>query len=536
MGDRNFDYVVVGAGSAGSVVASRLSENGRYTVQLLEAGGKAHPLSRIPVSFGMLIDHPVANWRYRSQPEVNTAKRQIPVPRGRMLGGSSSLNGLVYVRGQRLDYDIWAQRGNSGWSADDVQPIFRRIECCEFGADEIRGSDGPLRITEVSDQLPLYDTLFNAARELGWPINADYNGLDQEGLVKTQATISGSRRMSTAECYLRPARRRANLQITTHAQAQRVLIENGRCVGVEYKRGDEVFKSLANLEVVVCAGGIASPQLLELSGIGDPSILIEYGVHAVHKLPAVGNNLRDHIMPRLSYKIGKSGNSYNERMRGWKRYFEGMRYLTTGGGFLSLPSAPLLAFLKTYPELETPDIQFHIAPYSIADVTTRTLHDEPGMTISVNQLRPESLGSVHIQSADIGDHPAIKFNFLSDPLDCSALVNGIKLARQLCRTQSMSEIIDVETQPGLSESTDSEVMEWIRNTANTAYHPIGTCRMGPPGADTVVDERLRVHGLHGLRVADASIMPTMVSGNTNAACIMIGEKAAAMMLEDVRLL
>jgi len=533
MNEKKYDYVVIGAGSAGAVVASRLSENGRHSVQLLEAGGDEHSLSWMPASFGMLIDHPVANWRYRSEPEAGTAHREIPIPRGKMLGGSSSLNGLVYVRGQRLDYDIWAQRGNAGWSADDVQPVFKRMENFEPGENEIRGGAGPLRISEVADQLPLYDTLFSAARELDWSINPDYNGRDQEGMVKTQATISGSRRMSTSACYLKAARKRNNLDVVTNAQARKLLFENRRCVGIEYERGGQLTKSHANLEVVVCAGGIASPQLLELSGVGDPTVLAEHGIPVVHSLPAVGNNLRDHIMPRLSYRISKPGYSYNERMRGWRRYREGLRYLTTGKGFLSIPSAPLLAFLKTHPDLETPDIQFHIAPYSIADVTTRTLHSDPGMTISVYQLRPESLGSVHIRSAEAGDHPSINFNFLSDPIDCSTLVGGIRLARKLCNTGAMRSVIEKEVHPGAETLDDNSLLDWIRNTANTGYHPVGTCRMGPHEAYAVVDERLRVHGLQGLRVADASIMPTMVSGNTNAACIMIGEKAAEMILEDL---
>jgi choline dehydrogenase len=519
-----WDYIVVGAGSSGAALASRLSEDERTQVLLLEAGKAGHPYSRLPISFGLLIDHPGANWRYFSEPEPGTANRSIPVPRGKLLGGSSAINGLVYVRGQPLDYDTWAQMGARGWSWADVEPVFRRMEDYQEGG-EGRGVGGPLGVSEVPDQNPLYDALFAAGEAAGFPRNPDYNGPNQEGVVKTQATIRRGRRMSTAHCYLRPARHRPNLRIVTEAPTRRLLLEGRRCVGVAYEQGGREVEARCGRAVILCAGAVATPQLLELSGIGRPEVLQAHGIEVRHALPAVGENFRDHIIARVMWRLKVREVSYNYRARGVRLFGEVLRYLANGGGFLSLPSAPLLAFLRTRPELATPDVQMHIVPYAIKDPKRRKLQDWPGMAIGCYQLRPESMGSIHIRSADPNQHPAIRFNFLADPIDRQAMVGAVKMARRIMEQKPMEPYRDSEFSPGAAVASDDEILDWIRRNSETAYHPIGTCRMGP-GPNAVVDERLRVHGLEGLRIADASIMPTMPSGNTNAACIMIGEKAA----------
>jgi choline dehydrogenase len=522
-----YDYIVVGAGSAGAVLASRLSENPRNQVLLVEAGRAGHPYSRLPVSFGLLIDNPRANWRYESDPEPNTANRKIPVPRGKVLGGSSAINGLVWVRGQPLDYDTWAQMGARGWSWQDVAPLFTRIESYENGdGTNGRGTGGPLRVSEVPDQNPIYDALFKAAVASGFKVNPDYNSEDQEGVVKTQASISRGRRMSVAHCYLKPAMSRPNLRVVTEAPTRRILLEGKRCVGVVYERWGREIEARAGKEVILCAGAVATPQLLELSGIGRPEVLKTHGINVVHAMPAVGENFRDHINVRLAWRVKDKHVSYNHKARGLGAVGQAMRYLATGGGFLSLPSAPMLAFLKTRPELATPDVQMHIVPYSIKDPKTRRLQEFPSMAVSCYQLRPESLGSIHIRSADPDMHPAIRFNFLADAIDQRAMVDGFRIVRRIVESKPMDALRGEEFSPGPGVKTDDQILEFIRGNAHTAYHPIGTCRMGPAGPRTVVDEKLKVHGLEGLRIADASIFPTMPSGNTNAPCIMVGEKAA----------
>lgn len=523
--EAQYDYIIVGAGSAGAALAYRLTEDPSNKVLLLEAGKASHPYSRLPVSFGLLIDNPAANWRYFSEPEEGTANRAIPVPRGKLLGGSSSINGLVYVRGQTLDYDTWAQLGCRGWSWQDLEPVFLRMENYEKGGDGVRGAGGPLGISEVPDQNPLYDALFAAAEAAGYRRNPDYNGPDQEGIVKTQATIRRGRRMSTAHCYLRPAMGRRNLKIVTEATTQRVILEGKRCVGVAYLHGGRSVEAHAGREVILSAGAIGSPQILELSGIGRPDVLQAHGIAVQHELAAVGENFRDHINARIQWKVIAPGVSYNERAQGLNLFGQVLKYATSGGGFLSLPSAPLLAFLKTRPELETPDVQMHLVPYAVKDPKRRKLHDFPGMTVACYQLRPESLGSIHIRSADPSAQPAIRFNFLGDQIDRETMVEGFKMMRRIVEAPPMDPFRGEEYSPGGDVGSDDEIEHWIRQNSETAYHPIGTCRMGP-GPNAVVDERLKIYGIEGLRVADASIFPTMPSGNTNAPSIMVGEKCA----------
>jgi choline dehydrogenase len=415
--------------------------------------------------------------------------------------------------------------GCRGWSWQDVLPVFQRMETYENGPGGIRGASGPLHVSEVPDQNPLYDALFSAAQAAGFKRNPDYNSEDQEGVVKTQTTIRRGRRMSTAHCYLRPAMSRPNLRVVTEAHTLRVLLEGTRCVGVEYEVGGQATQARAGREVILSAGAVSTPQILELSGIGRPDILQQHGIEVRHALPAVGENFRDHINARIQWRVNVPEVSYNTKAHGVRLLGEIAKYALTGGGFLSLPSAPLLAFLRTRQELETPDVQMHIVPYAVKNPKKRQLHDFPGMTIACYQLRPESLGSIHIRSTDPRAQPAIRFNFLADPIDQRAMVGGFRMMRQIVAAAPMDPYRGEEFSPGKDVDSDAEILDWIRQNAQTAYHPIGTCRMGP-GPNAVVDDKLRVHGLERLRIADASVFPTMPSGNTNAPSILVGEKAA----------
>ena len=520
-----YDYIIVGAGSAGAVLAARLTEDPRTRVLLLEAGRASHIYSRLPVSFGLLIHHPGANWLYESDPEPGTANRAIPVPRGKLLGGSSAINGLVWVRGQPLDYDTWAQMGARGWSWQDVAPLFDRIEDFETRGAQGRGNGGPLHVSIVPDQNPLYDALFKAAVEAGYRINPDYNSEDQEGISKTQASIKRGRRMSVSHCYLDPAKRRQQPAHRHRGVGPARAARRPALCRRRLRAWGQKIEARANREVILSAGAIATPQLLELSGIGRPEVLKAHGIEVAHALPAVGENFRDHINARIIWRVKDPRVSYNTKARGVGAVTQALKYAATGGGFLSLPSAPLVAFLKTRPEVATPDVQMHLIPYSIKDPKRRKLQDFPSMTVACYQLRPESLGTVHIRSADPDTHPAIRFNFLGDSIDQRTMADGFRMMRRIVESPAMDHLRGEEFSPGKQVETDDQILTWIRNNSQTAYHPIGTCRMGQ-GPNTVVDERLRVHGIEHLRVADASIFPTMPSGNTNAPSIMVGEKAA----------
>ena len=531
MGDiesNSYDFIIVGAGSSGSVMANRLSEDPASRVLLIEAGDRVHPLSALPISYSLFIDKPGVNWRYTSEPEPASADRRISIPRGRMLGGSSSINGLVFVRGQREDYDHWAEQSSDDWSYDALLPMFKKMESYSGPPSSARGTSGPLKVEITPDRSPIYDALFAAGEELGIPRNEDYNGNQQEGIGRTQTTIKNGRRMSAAYCYLRPIKRRPNLHIVTNAHVERLLMDGRQCVGMEYRRGTDVVRARANRDVILAAGAINSPQLLELSGIGQADRLRELGIPVVHELSGVGENLRDHYAPRMSFSVKTKGATYNDRVRGLRLAGQVIRYAITRRGFLSIPSAPLLGFLKSHAELTRPDLQIHFVPYTVKNVSKRQLGDEPGMTLAFYQLRPESTGSVHIQSRDAYTHPEIRFNFLSAPIDRRAMVDGVRVVRRLTATRALQPFFDSWIKPVESIVSDEEILEWVQNNAETAYHPVGTCKMGI-GPDAVVDPNLRVHGVGGLRVADGSIMPTLVSGNTNAACIMIGEKASSIL-------
>ncbi len=529
MENQTFDYIVVGAGSAGSVLANRLSADPKYRVLVLEAGRESHPWSRIPVGFAKLIDNPAANWLYSSEPDAGTGNRRIPVPRGKLLGGSSSINGMVFVRGQSQDYDTWAQLGNRGWSYREVLPIFRDMESYQGdGDDEYRGHNGPLKVTENNESGPIYDALIKAAGEIGIAYTKDYNGAAQDGIGMTQTTIRDGRRMSTAFCYLDPARGRPNLTIQANALTECLLIEGKRCVGVRYNVNGQPREARATREVIVSAGSINSPQLLELSGIGQPELLQGLGIEVRHALKGVGENLRDHYSPRMKWAIPPSlGMTYNDKARGLGLVWQALKYGLTKKGLLGLPASPIRAYVRTRPGLDAPDAAISWIPF--LSTSNFKLAKQSGVTAIMNILRSESTGSIHVSSRSPNAPPAIRFNFLSAQLDREVTLEAMRITRRIMTAPTMQGIATDEIAPGVNIQSDDELLDWVRNNAETTYHPVGTCKMGSDPM-AVVDDQLRVHGMEGLRVADASIMPTLTSGNTNAPSIMIGEKASRMVL------
>jgi choline dehydrogenase len=529
---RSYDYIVVGAGSAGAVVANRLSADPRNSVLLLEAGPASHPWSRIPIGYARLIQNPAVNWCYAAQPEANTNGRKLPVPRGRLLGGSSAINGNAFVRGQAQDFDTWAQMGNRGWSYKDVLPFFKRMETYEGGGDDaFRGRDGPLRVTNPDAGDPLYRALIKAAGEVGIEHNPDYNGARQDGIAMSQATIAGGRRMSTAHCYLDPVRRRPNLRIETGALTEGLVLDGKRCAGVRYSAGGIVQEAHAGREVVVSAGTINTPQLLELSGIGQPDRLRDLGIEVRHALPGVGENLRDHYAPRTRWAIGAKDVTLNDCGRGLSLVHQALRYLAFGAGMLGMVAAPIRAFVRSREGLESPDALLGWVPMlTEPGPKGPRISRQSGMTCYAHAIRPESKGQVHVTAADPRKAPAITFNFLSASIDAEITVRAVRIARAVMTAPAMTQMLVTELGPGASLTRDDEILDWVKRVGETTYHPVGTCKMGSD-AMAVVDDRLRVRGLDGLRVADASIMPTLTSGNTNAPSIMIGEKAADMVLK-----
>ena len=528
---QTYDYIVVGAGSAGAAVANRLSADPRKKVLLLEAGRASHPWSPIPIGMARLIANPAANWLYSSEPEANTNGRRIPVPRGKLLGGSSSINGMVFVRGQAQDFDTWAQMGNRGWSYAEVLPFFRRMESYAGGGDDaLRGRDGPLRVTNPEPSDPLFATIIAAAAQVGIRHNPDYNGASQEGIAMSQATIAGGRRMSTARCYLDPIRKRPNLNIETEALTLGLVLDGQRCTGVRFSVGGAVREASAAREVVVSAGTINSPQLLELSGIGQPDRLRNLGIEVRQALSGVGENLRDHYVPRTRWLIGKKGIAFNDRLRGLGLAHQAMRYAVLRQGLMAMTGAPLRAFVCSREGLEAPDLMLGWIPM-LTEPSPKgpKISRQSGLTLYAHPMRPESKGHIHIIAADPRLPPAINFNFLSSPPDAELTVRAVHIARSIMTAPAMAPFQASEVAPGADRTTDDEILDWIKTAAETTYHPIGTCKMGSDPM-AVVDAQLRVHGIAGLRVADASIMPTLTSGNTNAPSIMIGEKAAAMVL------
>ena len=532
----DYDYIVVGAGSAGAVVANRLSADPGNRVLLLEAGPADYPWTRIPVGSARMITNPAVNWLYSSEPEASTDGRRIPVPRGRLLGGSSALNGMAFVRGQAQDFDTWAQMGNVGWSYDGVLPFFKRMEAYEGGGDDrFRGRDGPLRVTNPEPREPFFAAVIKAAGEVGIAHNPDYNGASQDGIAMSQATIASGRRMSTARCYLDPARKRPNLRIETGAAAEVLLFDGKRCTGVRYAvggpRGTDVREARAVREVVVCGGTINSPQLLELSGIGQPERLKSIGIEVRQALPGVGENLRDHYAPRTKWAIATRGITYNDTARGLGLVRQALRYAISGRGLLGSVGAPIRAFVRSRDGLAAPDLLLGwVAMLTEPGPRGPKISRQSGVTCYAHPMRPESRGHIHAVSSDPRRPPAINFNFLSAPVDAALTLRAIRIARAIMTAPAMTPLQVSEMAPGTDRDSDDEILDWVKGAAETTYHPVGTCKMGSD-AMAVVDSQLRVHGIAGLRVADASIMPTLTSGNTNAPSIMIGEKAADMVLQ-----
>jgi len=530
-----FDYIIVGAGSAGCVLANRLTASGRHRVLLLEAGGRDRNVwIHIPLGYGKLFSNAKFNWLYATEPEPELNNRKVIQPRGKVLGGSSSINGLLYIRGQHQDFDHWRQLGNTGWAFADVLPYFRRAEDQERGADALHGVGGPLAVSNVCEPHPLCEAFIAAAQQAGFPRNDDFNGPRQEGAGYFQLTEKNGRRCSTAVGYLRQARRRPNLAIVSNALATRVLFSGRRAVGVEYRQGLQngqiARTAYADGEVIVAGGAFNSPQLLQLSGLGPAELLRGLGIDVIADMPSVGSDLQDHLQVRMQYRCTEPI-TMNDVINHWRhRYGAGLRYLLSRKGLLTIGAGYAGAFLRTRPDLMSPDVQIHFLIFS-ADTAGAALHAFPGFMTSVCQLRPQSRGFVHIKSNDPSVAPAIQPRYLSARNDCDSTVAGMKLMRRVMNQPAMRKYIAEERAPGPHCQSDADLLTFARDTGTTVYHPTSTCRMGSDPA-AVVDERLRVRGFERLRVVDASIMPTLVSGNTNAAVVMIGEKGADMVLED----
>ncbi|MFZ4407524.1 MAG: GMC family oxidoreductase [Paracraurococcus sp.] len=529
-----FDYIVSGAGSAGAAVAARLSESGRHRVLLLEAGPPdTNPWIHIPLGFARTYVNPKVNWKFESAPHEKLNGRTMYVPRGKTLGGTSSINGMVYMRGHPRDYDGWRQRGCTGWDWDSVLPFFRKAENQARGEDEFHGTGGPLNVSDQAETSELAEAMIAAAEQAGIPRNKDFNGARQEGAGYYQSTTGGARRWSSARAYLAPARGRQNLIIRTLCQATRLLIEDGRATGIEYASPAGRQVARARREVIVSGGAYGSPQLLQLSGLGPADHLQSHGIPVVRDMPAVGANLHDHFALYMQWRCTKPI-TFNDFEKSWPRKIgAAIRYALTRSGPMAVNGIRAGLLTRTDPRLERPDLQINLLEWSTLERSgTRVVaHGFPGFTLGPVHLSPDGRGTVRLNGPDPLAPPAITFGFLGSEYDMRAMVAGAKLARALVRQPALAPYTAAEIFPGPGYESDADLERFVREAGLTNHHPAGSCAMGT-GSNSVVDPRLRVHGIGGLRVADASIMPAVVAGNTNAPSIMIGEKAAAMILED----